>query len=84
MISHYSMECILKAQMDECKRVLADFRCPTHKNKVRVSYGYDDDGTYAYITKCCCPQFAKQVSEILLRKDIIDKVDLDKCKYTHV
>ena len=52
MGTHYFMECLLRDQMDECKRVLTDFRCPTHKNKARLSYGYDDDGTYADITKC--------------------------------
>ena len=83
MSNHYDMECALKVQMDECKRVLSDFRCPTHKNKARIRYSYDNDGTYADITKCCCPQFANQVSEILLRKKIIDEVYFDECKYTH-
>ena len=83
MVYHDDLEAKLADDMSNCKIVLADFRCSVHKRKATLVYDYDNDWTYAHITKCCCSKFAEQVADILLRKQAIDVVDFRDCKYIH-
>lgn len=83
-MDHYLLERKLLLDKEACKEVLKDLRCKKHKLKARIAYDYDDCFTNAYLTQCCCPEFAKQVADALEKAQAIDVIHLDGCKYTRV
>ena len=58
------------------KELLKNLLCPTHKKKARVSFDYDEFGNNAYIEKCCCPDFVKQVSDSLAETKRFNKIEV--------
>ena len=74
------LESKLASDQTICKSILRDVKCPVHKLKARIIYDYDNDFTYAHITKCCCPQFAQIVADTIHKT--IDVVEIDDCEYT--
>jgi len=77
------MECRLKEEAAACKRLVSNMKCKKHKLKAHFLYDYDDDFTYAHLTKCCCPDFAQEVSDALEKAKIVDVVEIEDCKYTN-
>lgn len=45
------LESKLASDQTICKSILRDVKCPVHKLKARIIYDYDNDFTYAHITK---------------------------------
>ena len=82
MMFFNDLESKLASDQEMCENILRNMKCPVHKLKARIIYDYDNDFTYAHITKCCCPQFAKIVSDTLLEAESIDVVVIDDCEYT--
>ncbi|MCS2522798.1 hypothetical protein AAH134_25170 [Bacteroides thetaiotaomicron] len=82
MMFFYDLESKLASDQEMCKNILRDIKCPTHKLKACIVYDYDDNFTNAHIKKCCCPKFAKIVSDTLLKAEAIDVVVIDDCEYT--
>ena len=76
------LESKLASDQTICKSILRDVKCPVHKLKARIIYDYDNDFTYAHITKCCCPQFAQIVADTIHKTETIDVVEIDDCEYT--
>ena len=65
-----------------CKKLVSSMKCKKHKLKAHFLYDYDNDFTYAHLTKCCCPDFAKEVSDAIRKANIIDVVEIEDCIYT--
>lgn len=78
------METKLASDQKECKKLLAPLKCPVHNRKARVICDYGNTGTAAHIVKCCCPEFAQKVLDVLLESQATDYVYIDDCEYTHV
>lgn len=72
----------LKEEAGECKKIVSGMKCEKHKLKAYFLYDYDNDFTYAHLTKCCCPDFAKKVADALRKAEVIDVVDIKDCEYT--
>lgn len=45
------LESKLASDQTICKSILRDVKCPVHKLKARIIYDYDNEFTYAHITK---------------------------------
>ena len=82
MTDHYMMECRLVDEKALCQSLASKLKCPVHGLKAHITYDYDDEVTEARLSKCCCPQFAKQVADALEKAELIDVVDVSHCKYT--
>ena len=76
------LESKLVSDQEIYKSILRDVKCPVHKLKACIIYDYDNDFTYAHITKCCCPQFAQIVANTIRKTETIDIVVIDDCEYT--
>jgi hypothetical protein len=59
------------------KEVVKKLVCPVHGKKARVSFDYDNSGNNAYITKCCCPQFANCVKDAILQTNSFHVVKIE-------
>ncbi|WP_455670481.1 hypothetical protein [Phocaeicola faecalis] len=82
MTDHYIMESRLAEEQKNCRSIVSGMKCPVHGLKARVTYDYDDEFTEAHLSKCCCPEFAKQVANELEKAQVIDVVDISRCEYT--
>lgn len=82
MMFFNDLESKLASDQEMYENILRNMKCPVHKLKARIVYDYDDNFTNAHIKKCCCPQFAKIVSDTLLEAESIDVVVIDDCEYT--
>lgn len=76
------IECRLKEEAENCKEIVSGMKCKKHHLKAHVLYDYDNDVTRANLTKCCCPEFAKEVAHALREAEVIDEVDIEYCEYT--
>lgn len=82
MTDHYIMECRLADEKVLCQSLVSKLKCSVHGLKARVTYDYGDEFTEAHLSKCCCPEFAKQVADALEKAQLIDVVDVSRCEYT--
>lgn len=78
----YLLECRLSAAKQQCQDLLFGLKCPVHKLRPRLTYDFDNEFTCAHLTKCCCPDFAKQVHKVLTDAKVIDVVIIDDCEFT--
>ena len=52
-------------------------KCPVHKKKASVSYDCDEHGSYAYVTRYCCQEFAIKVAETLEKTRRFVRVEIE-------
>lgn len=76
MGSSYYSEMDLAVAQDEAKKLLKDMKCTVHKRKGRVSFDFDDNGCNAYI-KCCCVDYAKQISDTINKTQLFNKIVIE-------
>jgi len=60
------------------KRIVKEYTCTNHGEKVRLTFDYDrDENAIPHISKCCCKPFAQIVANALYDTGIFDIVYLE-------
>ena len=75
--SDFSGESVLPLAQDAVKALKPKLICPIHHRKrCSILLDYDENGVNAYISGCCCREFAEHIAKALKKIQFLDTIDI--------
>lgn len=77
--SDFSGESVLPLAQDAVKALKPKLICPIHHRKrCSILLDYDENGVNAYISGCCCKEFAQVIAQALTEIEFIDTISIEQ------
>jgi len=77
MGSTYYQELKMGCDEEYAKEEVQKLYCNVHNKRARISCDYDNFGSNAYIYRYCCPDFAKEVKEVISNMKRFNKIEIE-------